>query len=81
MTCAWCPDFVPPTVPGISHGMCQACSDRMMLVEAAPTDFLLVVTYRSGRVSTITFPTLNARALFMIGLASQPVTCQIPEAA
>jgi hypothetical protein len=27
--CAWCPDFQPPTVPGISHGMCAACAARI----------------------------------------------------
>ena len=29
--CAWCPDFDPTTqAPGLSHGMCQACSDRAL---------------------------------------------------
>lgn len=28
--CAWCPDFDPKTSAGQSHGMCQACSDRMI---------------------------------------------------
>lgn len=30
-TCAWCPDFDPKTQPpGRSHGMCQACADRLI---------------------------------------------------
>lgn len=29
--CAWCPDFDPTLhVAGMSHGMCQACSDRLI---------------------------------------------------
>jgi len=33
--CAWCPDFNPANQPaGISHGICQACSDRLAEAEA-----------------------------------------------
>jgi len=32
--CAWCPDFDPTTqAPGLSHGMCQPCSDRLLEAE------------------------------------------------
>jgi hypothetical protein len=41
--------------------------------------FLLHVRYASGYVSTIPFETAFARALVMIGLASQPVTLRMQD--
>jgi hypothetical protein len=42
---------------------------------------LLYVTYESGAVHVLSFPTVFLRALHMIVLAPQPVTLRIPEAA
>jgi len=47
--CAWCPDFVAPTVPGVSHGMCQACSDRLIFEAMKRIEFhAFVIDQRTG---------------------------------
>jgi len=42
--------------------------------------YLLTITYPTGRVETLPFPTRFARALVMITLSAQPVTCRLVEA-